>query len=150
MYAPRRLWAIAWVYILAGAYALIEQLVSIFTPLSDPLSWLHILLPRVNMMVVALPVGAGLLRRSDVSRRIAVGMSWMAVGLAGIALAIVLAGAVGDELSWGLPEYLATGDGISRAIGLLLIGLPLFVWQLRQLHSEEVRILTGPTGRSAS
>ena len=58
-----RLRVVAWMYALVGAYALIEQVVSLFRPLDNPIAFVYLGLPGVNLAILLLPIGVGLMVR---------------------------------------------------------------------------------------
>ncbi len=143
MDSTSRLTAIAWIYALIGSYALIEQLVSLFLPLDNPIANIYIIWPQANLAVLMLPIGIGLMRRSDLCRRLALAGGWTALGLLGVFLTIFgLLSLGGGEVEWVPPEDPMTGDAVARLIGTFVIGVPIFFWQLRQLHSKGIRDLT--------
>ena len=148
-----RLRVVAWMYVLVGISALVQQVVTLFTPVNTPLVLLPGL-PRVNIAVLMLPIGIGLMRRSNLSRRLALTVSWLAItSFVAILAFFGLAALFGGELTWTPPESPIDGDAISAYIGLLVIGVPVFAWQLRELHSRAARSLTearGDEGRDSS
>ena len=137
-----RLRVVAWMYVLIGMYALVQQVVSLFTPVNMPFLLLPGL-PRVNIAVLMLPIGIGLMRRSNLSRGLALTVSWLAITFfVGILAFIELVALSGGEITRTPPEGPVDGDAISAFIGFLVIGVPVFAWQLRELHSRAARSLT--------
>jgi hypothetical protein len=150
LHSIHELRAAAWIYVFVGTYALIEQTVSLFLPVEHPLMWGYFLLPRVNLVIVALPIGVGLLRGGDIYRKLAVGLNWLVAGFIGLLLVFFLIGALTGSVAWKASEHSATGDEVARMIALVVVGLPLFTWQFRVLRSEGIRRLTQPTSGGVS
>jgi hypothetical protein len=136
-------------YVIAGTHTLIEQVVSLFRPLEYTI---ELLLPlpgyasRINFAVLVLPLGIGLLLRKELARRLAVALCWLCLIPIPIVLTVlVLALAFGD-VTWHAPERPPGGAEIAHGISALLVGLPVFLWQMRELRSRDVRSLLAAGG----
>ena len=140
-----RLYVVSWLYIAVGTYALIELIVGFFTPLSEPAIQLYI--DKINVAGLLVPLGIGMLKQISLCRKLAVITNWLLlVFLVTVMLLFALSKiAKVGKVNWTLPTEPLSGDEIAKMIGGLVIGVPLFVWQLRVLMSTEVKELTGPT-----
>lgn len=140
-----RLCVISWLYIAVGAYGLIELIVGFFTPLSEPAIQLYI--HKINVAGILVPLGIGLLKQISLCRKLAVIMSWLFLVFLMTVMFLLGLGEIANigEVSWTLPTAPLSGDEIVRMMGGLVIGAPLFVWQLRVLMSTEVKELIGST-----
>jgi hypothetical protein len=145
-----RLCVVSWLYIAVGAYGLIELIVGFFTPLSEPAIQLYI--HKINVAGILVPLGIGLLKQISLCRKLAVIMSWLFLVFLMTVMFLLGLGEIANigEVSWTLPTAPLSGDEIVRMIGGLVIGAPLFVWQLRVLMSTEVKELIGSTNAENS
>ena len=142
--AEASLVVVGWLYTAAGAYAAIELLVGFFAPLDRPLIEVHVFIPEENLAVLLLPLGIGLLWQSRLCRLTALILSWLSVAtIIAVGLLFSMVFFKGGDLQLIKLQTGSTGDQISRTIAVLLIGVPLFIWQLRVLSSEAVKRLTG-------
>ena len=150
MDATARLTVVAWIWLLAGAYCALELVVSWFLPVEDPVIVLNVLSGDVNLAIVTLPIGIGLLKRNDTARKVALVFSWIPIVFAVVGAAIVLLTLIFGEttFSWETDPSMADGDALARALGSLLIGFPLFFWQFRVLRSPGSRQLTTGGGQT--
>lgn len=140
----QKLRAVGWIYIVVGTHALIEQIVAFFLPFEFFATCVCFF--PINYLMGALPVGIGLLRQSNLCRRIAVGFNWFyLVGIA-VALVILVFAVLMGEVDWEPADHqvsdMVRGEDVARGISWLLFGIPLFFWQFRTLRSEEIRLLT--------
>ena len=143
--AESSLIAVGWLYTAGGVWAAVESIVGLFAPLGQPSIWLQVFISDLNLAVLLLPLGIGLLRQSSLCRLMAVVLSWSIAGMVatvGLLLAVTSIFEV-KSLQWHSIPGMSTGDVISCSVTALLIGLPLFIWQLRVLTSRAVRQLTG-------
>ena len=145
-----RLCVVSWLYIAVGAYGLIELIIGFFTPLSEPAIQLYI--HKINVAGILVPLGIGLLKQISLCRKLAVIMSWLFLVFLMTVMFLLGLGEIANigEVSWTLPTAPLSGDEIVRMIGGLVIGAPLFVWQLRVLMSTEVKELIGSTNAENS
>ncbi len=145
-----RLCVVSWLYIAVGAYGLIELIVGFFTPLSEPAIQLYI--HKINVAGILVPLGIGLLKQISLCRKLAVIMSWLFLVFLMTVMFLLGLGEIANigEVSWTLPTAPLSGDEIVRMMGGLVIGAPLFVWQLRVLMSTEVKELIGSTNAENS
>ena len=145
-----RLCVVSWLYIAVGTYGLIELIVGFFTPLSEPAIQLYI--HKINVAGILVPLGIGLLKQISLCRKLAVIMSWLFLVFLMTVMFLLGLGEIANigEVSWTLPTAPLSGDEIVRMIGGLVIGAPLFVWQLRVLMSTEVKELIGSTNAENS
>ena len=138
MKAECKLSVVGWLYVLVGTHALIGQLVSLFVPVEHPGFEAHFLIPGLNLAVLVLPAGVGLLRRHAWWHAAALTMNWLALALLGATLVLLAAGAVLGENKWEPNESMSGDDYMDLLVGVVIV-LPLLVWQFRTLRSSEVR-----------
>ena len=144
-----RLQVVAWLYIGVGTWAAIEFVAGLFTPLSEPL--FQLIVANVNLAMLILPLGIGLRKKIEICRKLGLVVS---LGCAAVAAAVGVFVAGGALLrdredfsfAWGVNEGVTTGDMVSKAVVGIVICLPLFIWQLRVLWSEDTKIVTGGAG----
>jgi len=141
MDANSKLRAIAWVYILFGSCLLLEQIASFFAPFENPLMWLYILIPEVNLYIVILPIGIGLLKRNRLCLKLAKLINYLF--LIGLILfsGFFLICSVGGNLEFEFEKTPSTIEDTIKLIELSLIILVIYIWQFRGIRSKEVRNL---------
>jgi hypothetical protein len=127
---------------------LIEFVVSLFLPLREPLLVLSVTIFGIPIAPAPLffPLGIGLLRRSVVSRKLLLVLNWAIVlGLGFVIGAFVVTAVCASlktvEATWHTPTI--DGDYVARGIGVVVVGLPLFIWQFRAIASRELKALLG-------
>jgi len=112
-------------------------MVGFFSPLSEPITRIYVLHPQVNLAVLFLPIGIGLHKQKPLFRKLALVINWLVVLTIAIVLIILMLGLVtGTGEVYRDP---LDGDSIAKTIGMLVIVLPLFIWQFRVLASAEIR-----------
>ena len=153
-----RLHLVAWLYMAVGVVAVIESAVGLFAPLTDSLVVLFVLSENLNLAIFLLPVGIGLRRHSDICRKLGLVASllWLpAIAAAGVIFLVALVSSEVSPTNWGISygweasEDLSTGDAIAKTLTFLAVCLPVYVWQIRVLWSEETKSLTQPSGETA-
>jgi len=129
---------------------LIEFVVSLFLPLREPVLVLSVTTFGIPIALAPLffPLGIGLLRRSVICRKLLLVLNWAIVlGLGFVIGAFVLMAVCASlktvEATWHTPTI--DGDYVARGIGVVAIGLPLFIWQFRAVASKELKALLGRT-----
>jgi len=83
-------------------------------------------------------------------RNLAAGRSWLGAFFTGLALVLMPSRALTGSANWSASEHPATGAEVSRMIAMVVVGLPVFIWQFRVLRSDGIRRLTQAAAEGAS
>ena len=130
---------VGWIYVAMGGVVCIEELVSLFAPFDERTASLEIVVP-LNLAMLALPAGIGLLRGRSYGRSLALFLSWVALLFVVFVVGVFTLGVLnGNEIT--VSEGAAFGESLAGLLSWLFVGVPLFVWQFRVLRSPEVQAM---------